>query len=196
MTTYAIGSIKGDYQSLIKLLKEIQFSPDHDCLWFSGNLVNGGSESLEVLRFVKGLGKTAVLVLGNEELHLLAVATGVENFGIDDTFIDILNPPDREELLKSLRTRSLNHHDSKLNYTLVHGGIPAEWSFSQALTFAYEVESILSQSNNLALFENREYGQSRWHAKLRMLVLRMIQFQVFILCQFKRLYSHCPVILH
>ena len=167
MTTYAIGSIKGDYQALIKLLTEIQFSPDHDCLWFSGNLVNGGSGSLEVLRFVKGLGKTAVLVLGNEELHLLVVAAGVENFGIDDTFIDILNAPDRDELLKWLRTRSLIHHDSKLNYTLVHGGIPAEWSFSQALTFAYEVESTLSQSNNLALFENREYGQSRWHAKLR-----------------------------
>jgi bis(5'-nucleosyl)-tetraphosphatase (symmetrical) len=167
MTTYAIGSVRGDYQSLTKLLERIKFDPNNDCLWFTGNLVNGGSESLKVLRFVKSLGKRAVTVLGSEELHLLAVAAGVEESKAGDNLNEILKAPDRDDLLKWLRSRSLIHHDSKLNFTLVHAGIPSEWSFSQALTFAYEVESALGQSNNLALFENREQSQSRWHAKLR-----------------------------
>ncbi|MCL7422094.1 MAG: symmetrical bis(5'-nucleosyl)-tetraphosphatase [Methylobacter sp.] len=167
MTTYTIGSVKGDYQSLLKLLEKIQFDPDNDNLWFAGNLVNEGSESLAVLRFVKSLGKKAITVLGEQELRLLALAEGLERPTADDTLDDILKAPDRDELLKWLRRRPLIHHDSKLNFTLVHAGIPAEWSFSQALTFAYEVESALSQGNYAALLENRGQGQSRWHAKLR-----------------------------
>lgn len=69
MTTYAIGSVKGNYQLLLKLLEKIQFDPENDYLWFTGNLVNEGPESLTVLRFVKDLGKKAVMVLGNQELH-------------------------------------------------------------------------------------------------------------------------------
>jgi len=167
MTTYAIGSVNGDYQSLLKLLETIAFDPDSDCLWFTGNLVNGGAQSLSVLRFVKSLGKKAVMVLGNQELHLLGVAAGFAEQGEDDTLDEILHAPDRDELLKWLRQRSLIHHDSKLNFTLVHAGIPGEWTFSQALTFAYEVESVLSGSNYAAFLENRRQDQSRWHAKLR-----------------------------
>jgi bis(5'-nucleosyl)-tetraphosphatase (symmetrical) len=166
MTTYAIGNVKGNYQTLLKLLEKIQFDPESNCLWFTGNLVNEGPESLAVLRFVKNLGKKAVTVLGNQELHLLAVAEGLEPLEAGDTLDEILNAPDRDELLKWLRRRGLIHHGSKLNFTLVHGGIPAEWSFSQALTFGYEVESVLSQSNYLAFLENRGQDQSRWHAKL------------------------------
>lgn len=167
MTTYAIGSVKGNYQSLLKLLEKIQFDPENDCLWFTGNLVNEGPESLAVLRFVKGLGKKAITVLGNQELYLLAVAEGFEQPEAGDTLDEILNAPDRDELLKWLRRRSFIHHDSKLNFTLVHAGIPVEWSFSQALTFSYEVESVLSMNNYMALLENRQRDQSRWNAKLR-----------------------------
>lgn len=167
MTTYAIGSVNGDYQTLMQLLAEIDFDPQEDRLWFTGNLVNQGPESLQVLRFVKSLGKAAIVVLGKQELHLLGVALGYAQVGPDDTLDDILNAPDREELLKWLRLRSLIHHDSKLNFTLVHAGIPSEWTFSQALTFAYEVESVLSGSNYAAFLENRKQDQSRWHAKLR-----------------------------
>ncbi|PPD49633.1 MAG: bis(5'-nucleosyl)-tetraphosphatase (symmetrical) [Methylobacter sp.] len=167
MTTYAIGSVKGNYQSLLKLLEKIQFDPENDCLWFTGNLVNEGAESLAVLRFVKSLGKKAVMVLGNQELHLLAVAEGFAQAQAGDTLDDILKAPDRDELLKWLRKRAFIHHDAKLNFTLVHGGIPAEWTFSQALTFAYEVESVLCQGNYAALLENLVQDQSRWHAKLR-----------------------------
>ncbi|WP_333874426.1 symmetrical bis(5'-nucleosyl)-tetraphosphatase [Methylobacter sp.] len=167
MTTYAIGSVKGNYQLLLKLLEKIQFDPENDCLWFTGNLVNEGPESLAVLRFVKDLGKKAVTVLGNQEMYLLAVAEGFEQTEAGDTLDDILNAPDRDELLKWLRRRSFIHHDSKLNFTLVHAGIPVEWSFSQALTFSYEVESVLSMNNYMALLENRQRDQSRWSAKLR-----------------------------
>ena len=166
MTTYAIGSVKGCYQPLLKLLEKIQFDRENDCLWFTGNLVNEGPESLSVLRFVKDLGKKAVTVLGNQELHLLALAEGFDQPEAGDTLDEILNAPDRDELLKWLRCRGLIHHDSKLNFTLVHAGIPAEWSFSQALTFAYEVESVLAQGNYRAFLENLEQDQSRWHAKL------------------------------
>ncbi|MFA5018976.1 MAG: metallophosphoesterase, partial [Methylobacter sp.] len=85
MTTYAIGSVKGNYRLLVKLLEKIQFDPDNDCLWFTGNLVNEGAESLAVLRFVKDLGKKAVTVLGNQELHLLALAEGFEQPEAGDT---------------------------------------------------------------------------------------------------------------
>lgn len=167
MSTYAIGSVKGDYQSLKKLLDTIRFDPEQDRLWFSGNLVNEGQESLQVLRHIKSLGKAALMVLGAQELHLLGVASGYAQANAGDTFDEILNAPDRDELLKWLRQRSLIHHDSKLNFTLVHAGIPGEWTFSQALTFAYEVESVLSGSNYAAFLENRKQDQSRWHAKLR-----------------------------
>jgi len=167
MTTYAIGSVYGDYKTLMQLLDNIGFDPDTDRLWFTGNLVNRGPESLSVLRFIKGLGKSAVTVLGDQELHLLSVAVGVNPLDADDTLKEILDAPDKDELLKWLRQRGLIHHDSKSKFTMVHAGIPGEWTFSQTLTFAYEVESVLSGSNYLSFLENRRQDQSRWHAKLR-----------------------------
>lgn len=164
MTTYAIGSVRGDYQCLQRLLQAIAFDPDSDCLWFAGNLV-GGFESLAVLRFVKSLGKKAVVVLGSQELHLLAVANGA--IAAEDSFNDILQAADKDELLKWLRQRGLLHHDAKLNFAMVHAGIPGEWTFSQALTFAYEVESALAGALYRAFLENYRQDQSRWHAKLR-----------------------------
>ncbi|WP_427501224.1 symmetrical bis(5'-nucleosyl)-tetraphosphatase [Methylomonas sp. MED-D] len=165
MTIYAIGSIDGHFSALRKCLDDVGFDPATDRLWLTGNLVGAGLESLEVLRYVKGLGKSAVCVLGNQDLELLMQAAGFSP--AQDSHRAVLEAPDRDELLNWLRRRGLIHHDSKLNYTLVHSGIPAEWTRSQMLTFAYEVESVLSQSNYLAFLENRKQDQSRWHAKLR-----------------------------
>ncbi len=167
MTTYAIGSVKGDYWPLMRLLEAINFDPEQDRLWFAGNLIGEGDESLQVLRYVKSLGKAAVTVLGDQELRLLAVGFGFSPSNPGNAFQAILDAPDRDELLLWLRRRSLIHHDSKLNFTLVHAGIPGEWTFSQALTFAYEVESVLSGSHYTGFLENRKLDQSRWHAKLR-----------------------------
>lgn len=167
MTTYAIGSVNGCNQSLQNLLEKIQFDPENDNLWFAGNLINKGPDSLAILRFVKGLGKKAVTVLGDQEVHLLRLANGFIPLEGNDRLTELLNAPDRDELLKWLRQRPLIHHDSKLNFTLVHSGIPAEWSFCQALTFTYEVDSVLSLGKYQLLLENPEPDQSRWHAKLR-----------------------------
>ena len=167
MTTYAIGSVQGCYPTLLKLLDKIAFDPDVDHLWFVGNLVNGGPDTLAVLRWVKSLGNRARMVLGPQELHLFRVANGYIQAEASDSFAELLHAPDCEELLKWLRRRPLIHHDAKLNFTLVHAGIPAAWSFSQALTFAYEVESVIAQSNPKLLLENLTPDQSRWHAKLR-----------------------------
>ncbi|MDD4914554.1 MAG: symmetrical bis(5'-nucleosyl)-tetraphosphatase [Methylococcales bacterium] len=167
MTTYAIGSVKGNYRLLLKLLDTIRFDPECDRLWFTGNLVNEGPESLAVLRFVKSLGKAAVTVLGTQELHLLGRMTAFAERQENDNLDEILDAPDRDELMKWLRNRPLIHHDAKLNFTLVHAGIHAEWTFSKALTLAYEVESVLSGSNFAAFFESRGQEQTAWHAKLR-----------------------------
>lgn len=167
MTTYAIGSVKGCYQSLLNLLEKIQFDPENDTLWFVGNLVNEGPDSLAILRFIKGLGKKAVTVLGQQELYLLQLAEDFITGKATDTLDELLNAPDRDELLHWLRRRPLLHHDANLNFTLVHAGIPAEWRFSQALAFAYEVESVLSQGNYTTLLNNLIQDQSRWHVKLR-----------------------------
>ncbi|MCQ8182270.1 symmetrical bis(5'-nucleosyl)-tetraphosphatase [Methylomonas sp. SURF-1] len=165
MALYAIGSINGNHLALQSLLSQIGFNPAADRIWLAGNLAGDDEQTLEVLRFVKSLGKSVVAVLGERDLQLLSAASG---FGDQVTGLErILAAPDRDELLKWLRQRSLIHHDAKLNYTLVHAGIPAEWSFSQAITFAYEVESVLSQSQYQAFLENLRQDQSRWHAKLR-----------------------------
>ena len=166
MTTFAIGDVNGDYKTLLQLLEIIQFDKEQDQLWFSGNLVNGGSDSLAVLRFVKQLDKQAACVLGTQELRLLAIAENIFDASPDDTFNDVLEAEDREELLKWLRNRPFLKHG--LGYTLVNAGIPAEWSLSQALTLAMEAETSLSMGNHKTYLENMFIDSpTRWHAKHR-----------------------------
>ena len=166
MTTYAIGAVRGEFQTLLKLLHTIQFDNSQDTLCFTGDLVNNGPDSLAVLRFVKDLGKQAVTVLGNQELRLLGIAEGVIAAQPEDVFDEILAAPDREALLKWLCQCPFLHHD--LGYTLVHAGIPAEWSLSQAQVFAMEVESTLSMGSPKAFLENIFADDpTRWHAKHR-----------------------------
>jgi bis(5'-nucleosyl)-tetraphosphatase (symmetrical) len=167
MSIYAIGSVYGNHALLVKALEKLQFQAETDKLWFTGNLVKPGSEALQVLRLVKQLGKAAVTVLGPEELRLLSIAYGFADAQAEQGYAELLNADDKDELLKWLRQRPLIQHDSKANYTLVHAGVLPEWSFSQALTCAYEVESVLSQANFKAFLENRKQDQSRWHAKLK-----------------------------
>ena len=166
MTDYAIGAIDGDLAALSKLLSQIEFDREQDRLWFSGNLVNGGPDSLAVLRFARELGRRAVVVLGLQELRLLAIAEGVEQQRQNDKFTEVLSAEDRDVLLKWLYQRPLLHHEA--GYTLIHAGIPAEWTLSQARTFAIEAESSLAMGNHMTFFENLAgTSPTRWHAKLR-----------------------------
>ena len=125
MAVYAIGDIQGCYDSLKRLLDKIKFDPAHDQLWFAGDLVNRGPKSLETLRFVKSLGTAAVSVLGNHDLHLLATALKQRKLKPKDSLAQVLEAPDRDELLDWLRHRPLMHSD--YGFHLIHAGLAPQW---------------------------------------------------------------------
>jgi bis(5'-nucleosyl)-tetraphosphatase (symmetrical) len=152
MSTYCIGDVQGCFDELQNLLQKIKFNLQTDYLWFTGDLVNRGPKSLDVLRFVKNLGERAVVVLGNHDLHLLAVAYGHVKPHQQDTLQEILQAPDCQELCDWLGQQPLLHHDAKLNFTLVHAGLPPQWDLSKAQQCASEVESVLRNNNHQEFF--------------------------------------------
>jgi len=167
MATYAIGDVQGCFDELLALLNKIEFDQAQDRLWFAGDLVNRGSKSLEVLRFVKGLGDSAVTVLGNHDLHLLAVIQERRSPHAKDRMEAILNAPDRDELCDWLRQQPLMHRDDELGYVMLHAGLPPQWSLDEAVQRAAEVEAVL-QSDDSAAFINNMYGNepAQWSEQL------------------------------
>ena len=145
MATYAIGDIQGCIGSLHRLLDRIKFDQTQDRLWFVGDLVNRGPDSLGVLRFVKQLGTSAVTVLGNHDIHLLALWCHITQPGRKDTLQPILSAPDAEELLHWLRFRPLLHAEN--GYAMIHAGVLPSWSMAQATALAREVEEALQRDN-------------------------------------------------
>ena len=166
MAIYAIGDVQGCDRELQQLLEKIAFQPQTDELWFVGDLVNRGPDSLAVLRRVKAMGDAAVVVLGNHDLHLLAVAAGVGKLHPSDTLDDILRAPDRDELLDWLRQRPLLHHAQ--GYTMVHAGLLPSWTIPQAAQLAREVEVQLRGANVAGFFEQMYGNQpNAWHDDLQ-----------------------------
>lgn len=161
MAVYAIGDIQGCYAELMALLETIEFDATCDQLWFTGDLVNRGPDSLSVLRFVRDLNErvpsAAVTVLGNHDLHLLAVAEGKGRQHRSDTLDEILAAPDREVLLSWLRHQPLLHHDEESGITLIHAGVPPQWSLEEAQQYAAEVETALRGEQYQAFFADM-YG--------------------------------------
>jgi bis(5'-nucleosyl)-tetraphosphatase (symmetrical) len=157
MATYAIGDIQGCYDELMQLLDALDYNEHEDRLWFTGDLVNRGPSSLQVLRFVRQLGNRAITVLGNHDLHLLAIDAMQEKPRRKDTLDEILKAPDRDELLHWLRSCPLFHHDADLGYTLLHAGLPPQWDLIQAGKYAREVETVL-QGKNYRKFFKHMYG--------------------------------------
>jgi len=155
MADYAIGDVQGCFAELQCLLERIAFDPDRDRLWFTGDLVNRGPQSLETLRFIKRLGEAAVSVLGNHDLHLLAVACGVSRTKRKDTFEAVLAAPDRDELLEWLRRLPLMRAAD--GFYLIHAGLPPQWDLNKALSLAHEVEAVL-QGEHWRDFLARMYG--------------------------------------
>jgi bis(5'-nucleosyl)-tetraphosphatase (symmetrical) len=176
MATYAIGDVQGCYDSLQGLLQLVNFNPAMDTLWFCGDLVNRGPKSAEVLRFVRSLGKQAVTVLGNHDLHLLAVHYGVITPKKKDTFEDVLLAPDREALCQWLVEQPLFHWDRSLKHAVVHAGIPPMWSLEHTETYAEEVTSVLRSSDRLEFFRHMYSDKpSCWGEQLQGLArLRLI----------------------
>lgn len=162
MATYAIGDIQGCFDALEFLLEKISFNPRKDTVWFAGDLVNRGDKSLETLRYIKSLGDSAVCVLGNHDLTLLAISAGSKQVK-HHTMQDIFSAPDRDKLLKWLRHRPLLHHDKKLGYTMIHAGLPPQWDLPLAQHCAGEVEAVL-RSDELPHFIEHMYGNKpkRW----------------------------------
>jgi bis(5'-nucleosyl)-tetraphosphatase (symmetrical) len=166
VATYAIGDVQGCCDALQALLGEIGFSPARDTLWFVGDLVNRGTQSLEVLRFVRSLGTRAIVVHGNHDLHLLASAAGRAKRRADDTFDDVLAAPDRDELLDWLRLRPLLHVEG--GYVMVHAGLLPAWSVAEAAALAAEVEAALRAPTHRDLYASL-YGSkpAAWSEALR-----------------------------
>jgi bis(5'-nucleosyl)-tetraphosphatase (symmetrical) len=165
MAVYAIGDIQGCYDELARLLDTLKADPAHDEIWFVGDLVNRGPDSVEVLRLVKSLGGAAVAVLGNHDLHLLAFANGRD--GPDEELRAVLEAPDADELLEWLRQRPLAHYRPDLNTLMVHAGVPPEWDPLQTVKLAREVESVL-RGSGYGGFLTAMYGNQpdRWSAQL------------------------------
>lgn len=168
MSTYVIGDIQGCYRDLLRLLETINFDRTQDALWCVGDLVNRGSQSLEVLRFFKQLGEKAIVTLGNHDLHLLAVGYGYTDYlKPKDTLHTILQAPDKEELLNWLRQCRLLHHDQTLGFTMIHAGVPPQWDLVTAQRCAKEVESVLQGVHYLDYLANLYGNQpNKWSEEL------------------------------
>jgi bis(5'-nucleosyl)-tetraphosphatase (symmetrical) len=165
---YAIGDLQGCYDPFRRLLDEIDFEPSQDTLWLVGDLVNRGPKSLKTLRFVKDLGDAAITVLGNHDLHLLALWAGAipvsKRF---DSMNKVLRAPDVDELCDWLRARPMAHYDEKLNTLLVHAGTHPLWNVKKTLARAAEVEQELRGSVYETLLRQM-YGNmpNAWSGKL------------------------------
>lgn len=157
MAIYAVGDLQGCLDPLKALLKQANFSWENDILWLTGDLINRGPQSLETLRFVYKHRDRIVSVLGNHDLHLLAISEGIKKPNPSDTLDSILEAPDCKELLTWLRQLPLLHHNKELGITMVHAGIPPQWSIKKALKRAQEVELILHSNYYRVFFENM-YG--------------------------------------
>jgi len=169
MSVYAVGDLQGCLQPLQCLLKEVAFDPAKDRLWLVGDLVNRGPQSLATLRFLYAMRDSLICVLGNHDLHLLAVAHNRERLKKADTLQEILDAPDRDELLNWLRQQPLLHYDAERDTLLVHAGIPPQWTLSKALKRAAEVQDALRDDTRLPLFLEGMYGNqpARWDKGLR-----------------------------
>lgn len=157
MATYAVGDLQGCFRELQDVLQQAQFNPAKDVLWLTGDLVNRGPQSLDCLRFVKNLGSAAKTVLGNHDLHLLAVALTQAESKNKDTLTDILTAPDCAELMAWLRQQPLLLVDTQKKIALSHAGIFPAWSIEQAQHYAREVETVL-RSNQCEDFLRAMYG--------------------------------------
>ncbi|PID45931.1 MAG: diadenosine tetraphosphatase [Proteobacteria bacterium] len=138
MAIYAIGDVQGCFGALQRLIEKTGFTPENDKLWFVGDLVCRGSESLETLRYIKNLGDAAVVVLGNHDISLIAAHYRV--LKPHPTLKKIMKADDREELIDWLRTKPILHVDQEFGWAMAHAGIYPHWNLSQAQSFAKEVE--------------------------------------------------------
>jgi bis(5'-nucleosyl)-tetraphosphatase (symmetrical) len=166
VNTYIVGDIQGCYDALRKLLDSVEFDPKYDRLWSVGDIVNRGPDSLSTIRYLKNLGPHFKMVLGNHDLHLLALARHKKSPKKGDTIDKILVASDREEIINWLRHQPLVYQQE--NSVLVHAGIPHIWPLQKTLDLASEVHRVL-QSDDYEDFLSTMYGNepNRWSDQLQ-----------------------------
>ena len=166
MSTFVIGDIQGCFDELQKLLEVCKFNHRNDCLWLAGDLINRGPKNLETMKFILDQ-KNCVVVLGNHDLHFLAVAKDAHTSAETDTFQDILDSEEREDIVEFLRYQKLLHYDAEKKCAMVHASLPPIWHLGEALTYAQEVETVLSGPGLFGFLEEM-YGDkpSKWERTL------------------------------
>lgn len=168
MALYAIGDLQGCHAEFMALLERLKFDPRRDRLWLTGDLVNRGPDSLAALREVRSLGRAATVVLGNHDLHLLAMAFAPKTVKRRERELEaVLDAPDAAELLEWLAARPLLHRDDSLRWTLIHAGLPPQWTLKQAESCAHEVEKALRDDVGAMLEELYGDEPDRWSASLK-----------------------------
>ncbi|MAR89364.1 MAG: symmetrical bis(5'-nucleosyl)-tetraphosphatase [Pseudomonadota bacterium] len=161
MATYAIGDLQGCFSAFQRLLQQLQFNPDRDQLWLAGDLVNRGPQSLQTLQYCYERRDNLVAVLGNHDLHLLAVLAGAVDGKRKDTFDDILQSPLRDTLAQWLHECPLMHENAE--WVLCHAGIYPGWDLHTARQCAREVEQVLQNPTQRHEFFNNMYGNTPAH---------------------------------
>lgn len=170
MATYAIGDVQGCFPELQRLLDKLRFDPAQDHLWFCGDLVNRGGQSLETLRFIHGLRERTVVTLGNHDLSLLAIALRKPDAQarVNPELREVLFADDAPVLFEWLRSQKLLHHDEQLGWTMVHAGLAPGWTLRQAQRSAQEIERELSSPRYPRLLRNL-FGNrpAAWSSRLQ-----------------------------
>ena len=163
MTVYAIGDIQGCYKPLMKLLKKVEFTPGRDRLWCVGDLINRGPKSLDTLRYLSDIDDSVEIVLGNHDLHFLAIYYGCAPPRTKDTLQELMDAPDSDELAEWLRLKPLAHYDTLetpigiQKYLMLHAGVAPQWSLQKTLNYAAEVEIVL-HGDEFKTFLKKMYG--------------------------------------
>jgi bis(5'-nucleosyl)-tetraphosphatase (symmetrical) len=167
MAIWAVGDVQGCRAELEQLLGLIHFDRRRDQLWLCGDLVNRGPDSLGTLRLVRDLGDPAKVVLGNHDLHLLAVAADVgHSLRAGDTLETLLEAPDRSLLLEWLATRPLVHHDARIGWTMVHAGLPPQWTPREAVARSETVTQAITRDPRAFFADMYGNDPDRWRSDL------------------------------
>jgi bis(5'-nucleosyl)-tetraphosphatase (symmetrical) len=169
VATYAIGDVQGCYRELCSLLELLKFDPKEDQVWFLGDLINRGHDNLAVVNLVMSLGKAARTVLGNHDLHFLAIVFGGHTPNRSDTFQDILDAKTVMSIAEWYCQQSMLVKDEKLGFVMTHAGIPHLWNLEQAAVLAAEVETVISSGKQRRGFFADMYGNepAGWSDKLK-----------------------------